>query len=383
MIYKYKYQGLVYLLLLTLCNISPAKADTVYLRDGSVVSGQVTQMNDRNLDIQTSFAGTININMEAIKGLNTSAPLTASLRSGDQITGTFTYDIEKGQYLNSNTMGRIPLNLKTVAQLRDINAPSPQEIALEQIKIKKEQEIREIQENHETTVAALQEKVKDKAQDVWSGSLKFGISGAKGNTDEQDFSGKLTAHRKTEFDRLDFSLQGRFENDDGQETKNEIIGRAGAEIDVSDRLYAFTKLTLERDKFEELDLRANLTGGLGYFLIKEDTHELKPRLGAGYEISAFENKANEDEMILSAGYDYKLELYEKLRFTHNFTYLPTIDAPTENYRLDSDAALAYPINDAKTWNLELGLQNQYDSEPAAGVKEMDTYYSLGLSRTFD
>jgi putative salt-induced outer membrane protein YdiY len=374
------------IILVTLLTVSiapQALADQVYLKDRSVVSGEITGAYQDVLSIKTGFAGTLEINMSAIKGIQSDMPLITQLQSGDRIAGTLAYDQSEGQRIYSKNLGAMTVDVEAFSAMWQRNGVTPEIAALQEEKAKQVQEIEAMEQAHTEEVQTLKAEAESKAEDVWSGSLKFGFAGSDGNTEEMKFDGKAVAKRETDFDRLKLSLQGRFESDDGEETKNEIIGEAKLERDITERLFAFTSLTMEHDKFEEIDLRSNLTGGLGYFLIKEENHELKPRLGVGYEVTAYENDPTEKDIVLSAGYDYRIDMMDKVQFTHSFTYLPAFEDIADDYRLDSDAALLYPLDDDKSWNVELGLRNQYDSMPAADVKELDTYYSLGLSRKFE
>lgn len=332
---------------LLLSTASPALADTVHLKNGSRLEGTIVEMSADTLVLDTDFAGRINIDQNTVTGLESVKDWSA--RQAE------------------------------IARLR-IQQEQAAIIAAQQAQIKQQAA------QHEAELAAVKEQAAAAAKEdknVWSGSIKATFAGSDGNTDEMEFGGKAAAKRETEFDRLYLSLEGHFENNDGVETENEITAKARLERDITDRLYAYGDSSFQRDKPEEVELRSSITGGLGYYLIKEDHHELKPHLGAGYEVTAYENDPTEKEIIWSAGYDYRIDMFDKLRFTHEFDYLPTFDGPTEDYRLESDAVLAYPINEEKNWNIELGLQHEYDSMPAADVKKLDTYYSVGISRSFD
>ena len=368
----FKVTGLPLIFLTVLALPGAAMADKIHLEDGSIISGDITIMEETRLVIETAFAGALEISPSAIKGIETDRAKVTQMQSGDRVIGRLIYDDHTGQQISSNLLGPVAVNTADINGLWNPGQPSPVKARME-----------EMAAAHAEEIADLQDKAENTAKEVWSGRVNVGFSGSHGNNKEMNFTGKAMAKRETEFDRMKFSIQGHFENTEGEETKNEIKGEARVENDLSDHLFVFTNLGLERDKFEELDLRADLTAGLGYFIIKEDHHELKPRFGIGYEISAYENAPNEEELIFTTGYDYRIDMHVKMRFTHSFTYLPAIEDPGANYRLDSDAALAYPINDDDAWNLELGLRHQYDSMPTDSVDKLGTYYSLGIVREFD
>ena len=363
-----------------------AVADQVSINDGSILTGEVTGLYEGVLGIETSFAGVLEFPADQVAGIRTDMPMIIETKNGERISGTMAYDAQSGQRIFSKTFGTVEISMTDLDAIWQRNGAGPELVALRKTQEEQKKAMAEMQEKHEAELAELkvkEETAEEKADKVWSGRVKFGFAGSDGNTEETKLDGKVVAERKTDFDRLKLSLQGRYEKTDGEETKNETKGEARLERDINDRLFAFGAIGLEQDKFEDVDLRTDLTGGLGYFLIKKDSHELKPRLGVGYEVTAYGSAPTTKEVVLSAGYDYRIDMFEKLRFTHSLTYLPVFDDIAEDYRIDSDAELAYPIDDGKLWSVELGLRNQYDSMPAADVKKLDTYYSLGLARKFE
>lgn len=374
------------LLAVLLCPLT-AMADQLNLRDGSVISGKITGLYDGVLGVETSFAGALEIGADKIAGMRTDMPMIVETANGDRIAGTLSYDDKAGQRVFSKTLGAVTLAPADIKAIRQRNgAAGPEIVALRKEREEQQKAVAAMQEKHAAEIAEAAAKAvaaEEKADKVWSGRARFGFAGSDGNTNEVKLDGKVVAERKTDFDRLKLSLQGRYEKTEGEETKNETKGDARLERDINDRLFAFGEISLEQDKFEDVDLRTNLTGGLGYFLIKKDNQELKPRLGLGYEVTAYGSAPTTKEVVLSAGYDYRVDMFEKLRFTHALTYLPSVDDIAADYRIDSEAELSYPIDDGRLWNVELGLRNQYDSMPASDVKKLDTYYSLGLARKFE
>ena len=339
--------------LLTAARPAPAAADQVFLQNGSIINGRIKTFSGDTLEVETNFAGTLQIKADKIKGLATDMPMTARMDNGDTFVAQLAYDDDDGQRLSNSSLGTIKLAASEIKAVWPKNQPDP-----------------------EAPAAART------ADDVWSAKATLGLSASEGNTDKTNLNGKFTTTRKTDFDRLNLGVQGRYATDEGEETENEIIATGKLERDFSDHLFAFGSLKLERDKFEDLDLRSNLTVGLGYFVIKEEGHEFKPRLGFGYEVSAFQSSPNEESFVLSAGWDYKRDLWKDLTFTHAFTYLPVLEEPTDEYRLESEAIVSYPFAGGTGWNLDFSIRHQYDNSPAANVDRLDTYYSLGLTREF-
>jgi putative salt-induced outer membrane protein YdiY len=376
------YLSLLPFSLAALMALSPsALADRVHLEDGSRIEGRLQRLHEKALAVDTAFAGTISIAQDKIAGLNSDGFLMISLASGDRIMGRLAYDPQTGQRLLSESLGNLPLDLGDVSAIWPEDQPTPETLVIQEIEERERRNLAEAQTQHEEEKKALAEALvtPDKA---WSGRTQLGLSGASGNTDRAALNGRASARRETSFDRLDLSLGWRFARENGRETENEVIGNARLERDFSDRWFAFGSIMLEQDEFENLDLRSVLTLGSGYFFIQEKDHELKARLGLGYQVEAFQTSPTEEEAVLSFGYDYKIQLNGRLLFTHNFTYLPSLSDPVNDFRLQSDAALDIPVTDNKAWTVKIGLRNQYDNRPVLGNEKLDTFYTVSLGYNF-
>lgn len=352
-----------------------AAADTVYLGDGSRLNGTVSRLTAEELLIETSFAGELRIDRSAVSGIDTDNPVQISLPTGEHLIGRLDYSPERGQYVYSEAAGKVSLQETRIAEMWSSDAPSPALAAAEE-------ELKTLKEEHEATVESLEAKIKD-GDDVWSGSLEAGLSGAAGGSDRFNFLGRGEALRETEFDRLSMFLEGRYATEEGVSTENEVLAGGRLERDFSRRWFAFGNVDLERDEFEDLDLRAILTAGVGRFLIRKETQTLKVRLGVGYQVEAFKNDANENSGILSVGYDYRIDVSDWLRFTHELTLFPNLSDPTGEFRLNSAAGLEIPLRGESPWSVRLRVRNQYDADPEPGIAKLDTTYSVSLGYDFE
>lgn len=211
----------------------------------------------------------------------------------------------------------------------------------------------------------------------WTARVEAGLDGKTGNTERVAFHGRAEANQDLGDERLKLYFGGAYSKENGVRSTNEIIGGALKEWDLTDRLFAFGRLELEYDEFENLDLRATVTGGLGYFLIREDDQELKVRGGIGYQHQKFDDGSKTDDVIGELGVDYRKEITPWLLFTHSTTWYPTIDDPIEDWRGVSETAGEIPLAD-NAWKLRLGVRFEYDNEPEDDVERLDTTYFANL-----
>jgi len=342
---------------LALLSAAVLAADELVLADGSRLLGQIQRIDDDVVVLETNYAGTLEVAREAVLGMTTAAARRVVLQDGAHFIGRLEHDPENGQAVTVDATNRVALDIGAIVAVQDPAAPLAEAG-------------RPAAEPEPDTTA-------------WSSTVSLAVDGASGNTDEFSATPRFSARRETDAERLKLDLQGRFAGQDGEETENEIIASAALERDFSERWFALGALRLERDELEDLDLRANLDFGVGYFVIRQDHHEFKPRAGLGFQFETFsEGSGDNQDLVGVAGWDYRYDLNQRWRFTHVLDYRPTFSEPFGQYRIDSEAALVTQLNDNR-WGLSLLLRNEFNADPAPGVDELDTIYSVGLQRTFE
>lgn len=346
-------------------------ADTLELRDGSRLIGSLVRMDADKLVFKTGFSGELEILRANVTSISTDKPVSVDLQDGSRLVGQLRGGVGGSQYINTRLVGQVRIDPDQLTAAWEPSDKSPEQLAMEKATAA-----------HEEQVAALEKRALS-GDEAWTGKFEMGLSGSDGNTKSQKFDAKIAAHRASEFDRLDLSLQGRSASDEEGQTESEVIAKGKLERDFSDRWFAFGATSFETDKFEDVDLRASLSAGVGYFAIKKPTQEWKPRAGLGYQYEAFESTPDEGSFVLDLGYDYWVNSGGQLKFSHTFNYLPSLEDPGADYRLQSEAAVAYPLTKNKAWNIIFSLRHEFDALPAPDVKKLDTYYKLGLGYDFD
>lgn len=349
----------------------PVAADVLELEDGSRLVGKLVRLEANHVLFQTSFSGELSIARKAVTGLETDTPVVVSLADGSRLVGNLVNAPGQGQRISTRLVGEVPLDPAQITAAWGPEAKAPEVVAMEQAAKEHALQVEELQ------AARLS------ADDVWTGAAAIGIAGADGNTRKNNMSGSIQAKRTTDFDRLSLGLQGRTASDQGKQTEAEVIATAGLERDFTERWFAFGDASFERDRFEDIDLRAIFTSGVGYFVLKKPWQEWKPKIGLGYQFEAFESTPNEGSFVLSMGYEYWVTMGGRTKFGHNLTYLPSIEDPGKDYRVVSEATLKYPLSADEAWNLQFSLKHQFDGLVPPGVKDLDTYYNVNIGYDFD
>ena len=329
-----------------------ARADRVWLDDGSHLVGKIEKVHADKLTIETAFAGTLEIDREHVKAFATDEPVAAQLVGGDRVVGTVSFDPGAGHTVHDEVSGDRAISVADVTSLWQPGGDSPEAAAAK---------------------ARLEE-----ARPKWAIRLEGGLTGEEGNTRRLNVNGRVKAKMTTNRHRLLLHAMGRYAQEEGIDTAQEIIGGAEWEMDLNRRPFWFASIEWENDRFEDLELRTTGTTGMGYFLIRDPGHELKLRAGGGFQRDRFRDGSTQCEMVAEGGIDYFKEIAEWLRVTHESTYYPSLE-DVGDYRIVMENAAEIPLGKKKAWKIKLGVRNQYVARPQPDVKRLDTCYFLNLA----
>lgn len=330
-----------------------ARADTVLTVDGSELQGVVKAFTAEQLVIETEFAGEITIAAEKIKSVKTDRRVNVNLATGDRLVGTVEWPEGPERPLVNTAMGTIPVEADQITGMWDEGAEDPQLVA---IRTKMEADI-------------------EAAKPKWTALLEAGATRTEGNTDTLNARGRFDVRRKSPNDLLHLYLAAQYSEQDDVRSQNEYLGGVRFEANVTERWYWYTRMELEFDEFENLDLRATAAAGVGYYWLKKPEHELKTSVGAGYRHESYDDGTTNDGAVLDLGLDYRVDVAPWVQFTHSTAYNPGFE-DFDDYRLRLDTALLFPFAGTDDLKLKLGMKNEYNSRPVGGLERLDnTYYA--------
>ncbi len=339
--------------LLGALDVHTAFADTVLIVDGSRIVGTIEQLADGRLVIATEFAGRLEIDWSKIKAFTTEQKVNVNLASGDRLVGVVELPADTELPVVQTAMGPINIAVQDITAIWPEGREDPQIVA----------------------VRADAKKAQEAMKPKWSATLEAGAVRTEGNTDTLDARGRLNVRRKSQEDLLKFYLAAEYAEKDDERNRNEYKGGILYENLLTDRWNWYTRLELEFDEFEDLDLRATAAAGVGYYWLKKPDHELQTRIGAGYRHEAYDTGETTDDAVVDLGLDYRLDITPWAQFTHSTVWAPNIEE-LGDYRLTLDTALALPLANSDVWKLKLGIANEYNSDPQPGFDRLDnTYYA--------
>jgi putative salt-induced outer membrane protein YdiY len=347
------YRTRLWAVVLGLAFVAQAHADTVVTTDGSRLVGTIEQLVEGKLHLMTEFAGRLEIDVAKVRSIATDGTVHVALESGDRLVGTVDESDDPDGTVVNTAMGAIGVSVASIKAVWPEGAEDPQVAA----------------------VRAQLEEEKKALEPKWTATIEAGAMHTEGNTDTLAARGKLDVRRKTVEDLLRFYLSADYYEENDSRTRNEYKGGVRYANNITDRWNWYTRLELEYDEFENLDLRTLAAVGAGYYWLKKPNHELETSFGVGYRHEAYAGGETYDDFVLDLGLDYRLDIASWAQFTHTTIYSPEVE-DFDNYRLTLDTALAIPMADSDIWKLKVGMTNEYNSRPQPGVDRLDnTYYA--------
>lgn len=115
-------------------------------------------------------------------------------------------------------------------------------------------------------------------------------------------------------------------------------------------------------------------------MLSEPDHSLTLQAGAGYRHQSFEIGGTESSPTVDFGVKHMWILSDWLRMRNAFTFSPAIN-DFAAYLARHDSSIEMPIGTGP-WSLRFGLRNDYNSQPDAGRRNLDTEYYSRLLMNF-
>ena len=216
----------------------------------------------------------------------------------------------------------------------------------------------------------------------------LGASLSSGNSKSSSLSMTGDAVRATAQDKLSLYGNALRTSSDGNTTGEQVRLGGRYDYNLGSTMFGFGGVDLERNKFSNLKLRSQLTGGLGYHAIKTAETSWDLFGGLAYTSDKYFTRTLIDGSTRdSYGYaslfvaeESTHKLSETTSAKQRFALYPNV-SNTGEFRATWDAGLAVAMS--KTMNLNVGLGVTHNSEPGAGRKSTDTLFTTGVSVKFD
>ena len=231
----------------------------------------------------------------------------------------------------------------------------------------------------------------NKADGLWRGVGGAALAATSGNSSTQSLSMNVDAAKATAADKITL---GAFVNYGKSKTAgvstttaNKWAGFGQYDFNLGPRTVAFGRLGLEGDGVADLNLRTALAGGLGYKLIDEKDTKFTVYGGLGYTTDKYDSPqtiAGKRGTSFSRSSLYLAEesshqLSPTVAFKQRLDLFPGVSG---DKAVIAKFTAGLSVAMSSTLNLSVGLQDSYNSKPAAGQKKNDVTFLTGVSMKF-
>jgi putative salt-induced outer membrane protein YdiY len=160
---------------------------------------------------------------------------------------------------------------------------------------------------------------------------------------------------------------------------NAVRGGGRYDVEVTDRVFAFGSVDLERDALQHLDLRAVFGSGLGWHARKTERTTIDVFGGATVNREDFSTQPDRISGEGLVGQELSHKVASRLLVKQRFAFYPNLAEPGR-FRLNVDTTAVTPIT--KRVGLQLTVSNRYLSAPVAPAQSTDVLVTTGLRFTF-
>ncbi len=332
-----------------------ARADQVVLKNGDRVTGAIVKMDGKSLTVKTDALGAVTVAREQVTAIQSDAPLHVVLPGGETVQATLATS-EEG------------LELKEAGR----RVPLAEVVA-----------IRNAEEQ-----AAYERLLHPSWSRLWAGTASIGFAGTQGNAQTRTFTVASNAARTTETDKISLHFQAvkasALINRASVGTAQAVRGGWGYNRTFPSRLFINAFNDYEYDRFQDLDLRFVLGGGLGFNVWKGERSRMELLGGGAYNREKFSPAAPEPAFCRTSaeaywGNDATYRLNQATSLVQSFRMFNNLSR-TGDYRINFDVGASTRLLKWLTWNLN--LSDRYLSNPVPGRKKNDILYTVGIGISF-
>ena len=335
--------------------LSVLHADLIVLKDGDRVTGEIVKKDGAKLTVKSKNFGLITINWADVESVRADKPLTVVLE-GDR-TAKATLETENGKIV----VGEPPTQTVDPTQI----------VAL----------------RNEAEQRAYERYLKPRLLDLWVMTGSINVAGARGNAGTSTLTTPINFVRASRTSRTTayFNSIRSAALVDGVSTQTAKAVRGGWAFsrNFTNRVFFNFFNDYEYDKFQFLDLRAVLGGGLGYQVWKAENGRFDLTGGTSWNRESF-SPLNADAFTRNAGElywgdDFSMKLNSRISIVQKFrTFHNALDSGV--FRVNFDAGATVNLTKWLIWNSS--VTDRYLSNPVPGRKKNDLLYSTGLGFTF-
>jgi len=317
-------------------------ADTVDTKNGAHLVGKIIRIDGGIVYLHTDYAGDLAIKQSEVTSLATDQPVAVRLVSGTRLEGKVTPDNGKLQIAGHD--GTLTTEIQNIDAAWEAGEEDPAIVALRR---------------------------------HWTYKAAVDVNGETGNHHQLGTAGSFRADLKTAQDELQFYSEYNRQVTDGQKSADQLKVGSDYAAHISERGSWYVRDEGGFDRVMDVIFYDIAAGGFGYDFIQQPKHLLTGRAGLSYRYDEYKNPAT--PRVNSLGADFELDhewTFGVSRLVNKLAYVPAFQN-LNNFIVTHESYYEIPLADP-AWKLRLGVSNDYNSRPGAGIKRLDTTYFTRL-----
>ena len=333
-------------------SIGTVWADQVVMKNGDRATGSIIKKDGKNVTIKTDQFGIVTVSWDQVETIRADKPVNIVLQDGKTVQGTVASAEGKLEVAGPDMTLSV-----TPAEVLTIRDPEEQK--------------------------AYERLLRPGWGQLWAGTASVGFAGTAGNARTLTFTTGINAARATRTDKTSVYFNiikaSALVNGTSADTAQAVRGGISYDHNVSRRMFVNVFNDWEYDRFQNLDLRFVLGGGLGYHALKTEQSLLDVLGGADFNHSRFSTPLTRNSAELYWGDEYSLKVSGATSLVQSFRMFNDL-TNTGDYRVNFDVGASTRLSKWLNWNVS--LSDRYLNHPAAGRKTNDFLYTTGLGITF-
>ena len=305
--------------------------DVLILTNGDRISGRIDRIENGRIEVATSWAGAVRIDVDAVQTVEMDRDVTLVLGGRTRRAGRLAIDAGRMSLREDETAPPVPVDAKAVTAMH----------------------------------------VGRVTRDEWriGGRVNVGASDAKGNTELSRLNLDAEAIARRDRDRVTATARGN------QATRHDVETEANASVGlkvdrfVSRRQYAYAGATFEHDRLKDLRTRRTFGAGGGYQVLEGERSSLSLEAGLDRVLTDF--FGSPDDQVLAARLAVRAERWvieDRLQVFHNGqNYIGLTDVHRTFVR--TQTGLRVPLNARLMASLHVNAD--WEGDPAPGRRSLD------------
>ena len=321
--------------------------DTVVMKNGDRLTGEVKRLEQGVLYIETDyFSGSVGVDWLQVEKVESKATFQIVLNDGKRLTGT----------ISKVEVGIAPSkDFKVHAAGTDVQLSGSDVVRIESQK-----------------------------QTFWrqlKGSVDFGYNFTSGNN-QSSLSTAANAKYVAEHWAVGTSYNASYSGQSGGTTTNLLEVQAFGErfLNRNSSVLGFSDFL--HSSQQDLQLRTTLGGGYGRYLVRTNQTELRGLIGADYTQASYQSglaQPTQQDVELFLGVEYRYFHFDRYTFQAQFLVFPAL-SDFGRIRFTTNDTLSVKLTNK--FHLDFSLWDNFDSRPPLNARKNATGLSTSLGWTF-